>query len=99
MRGHGGAPQNVNFIVVGRARTDEWSGPLQRFVHVHVQGSLGRLVFKFFRVNMVERRLQGSPQERKNTEDDAGSPHSSHQSITVLREEVIWHPHELFQAL
>jgi len=64
MRRHGGTPQNVNFIVVGRTRTDDWTESRQRFVHVHVQGSGGRLVFKFFRVNMVERRLQGSPQER-----------------------------------
>ena len=45
-------------------------------------------MFKFFRVNMVEGRPQKSPQERKNTEDEAGSPHSFNQSIIILGEEV-----------
>jgi hypothetical protein len=33
-------------------------------------------MFKFFRVNVVERRLQESPQEREHTENDAAGSHS-----------------------
>ena len=68
-------------------RTDGGAASRQRFMHMHMQGRCGHLVFKFFRVNMIEGRLQESPQERKDTEDEAGGPHNSHQSIIILGEE------------
>ncbi len=78
MRGGRDAPQDIHFIVIGRMGSDCGTLSGQRLVHVDMHGRRRHLVFQFFRVNMVERRLQESAQEYKNTDDDAGSPHSSH---------------------
>jgi len=78
MRAGGGAPQHIHFIVIGRMGSDGGTLPGQRLMHMNMHGRRRRRVFQFFRVNMVERRLHESAQERQNTEDDAGSPHNSH---------------------
>jgi hypothetical protein len=76
VRGRRDAPRDVDFIVIGRMRTHRRAVSRQRLVHMHVHGRRRCLVFEFFRVNMVERRLQESPQEHKHTENDAVGSHS-----------------------
>ena len=60
-------PQEINFIVVGRSRSDTGPAFRERLVHVEVHRCGCHRMFKLFRVNVVKRRLQVSPQEREHT--------------------------------
>ena len=73
VRGRRDAPQDIDFIVIGRTRTDEGTVSCQRLVHMQMHRRGRRLVFELFRVNVVKRRLQESPQERDHTENYARS--------------------------
>jgi hypothetical protein len=70
------APQDVDFIVIGGTRTDERTVPCERLAHMQMHRRGRRLVFELFRVNVVKRRLQESPQEREHTENYATGSHS-----------------------
>ena len=76
VRGRRDAPQDIHFIVIGSMRTDGRTVSCQSLVYMNMDGRRRRLVFEFFRVNMVERRLQESPQEREHTENDIAGSHS-----------------------
>jgi hypothetical protein len=77
-RGCRDAPEDIHFIVVGRVGSDLRALIPQRLMYMNMHGRRRHLVFKFLRVNVLERRLQESQQERKNAEDDMRSPHSLH---------------------
>jgi hypothetical protein len=78
VRGRRSVPQDVDFIILdGRilGEMDIFAG--KRRVLVHVYKRRRHLVFEVFtRMNVVKRRLQESPQERGQTENDATPPHS-----------------------
>lgn len=59
-RGGRDAPKDIDFIVVVRSRSD--AGPTFRecSVHVEVHRCCCRWMFKFFRVNVIKRRLHES---------------------------------------
>ena len=80
VRGRRGVPQNVDFIILdGRilGKTDIFAG--KRRVLMHVYQSRRHLVFEVFtRMNVVKRRLQESPQERGQPENDSTASHSLH---------------------
>jgi hypothetical protein len=67
VRGHRDTPQDIDFIVVGRSWSDERPVPRQGLVPMQVHDARGGLVVEVFRVNVVKRRLQESPQEREHT--------------------------------
>ena len=77
-RGRRGAPQHIDFVVFrGRVSGDTRTVSRKRLMHMQMHGSGHRLALKIFpRVNVVKRRLQESPQERGNTENDAADSHS-----------------------
>jgi hypothetical protein len=53
-----GAPQNIDFIVIRRMRSDERTIPCNGLVAMQVHGRGCRLVLEFFpSVNVVKRRL------------------------------------------
>jgi hypothetical protein len=57
-----GAPQDIDFIVIRRMRSDERTVPCKCLVCMQMHGRGRRLVFELFpRVNVVKRRLQEPP--------------------------------------
>ena len=78
VRGSRCAPQDIDFIILrGGVSSDTRTVPRKRLVHVKMDGNGRRFVFEIIAgVNVVEGRLQESPQESDQTEDDSTAPHS-----------------------
>ena len=80
VRGRRCVPQYVDFIILGRrilGDTGITAG--KRRVLVDVNERRSHLVFEVFtRMNVVKRRLQESPQERGQPENDSTDSHSLH---------------------
>ena len=72
------APQHVDLIVVGLLRRKMRSTIRQCPMPVHVDRRGGGLMFKFVQMDVIERRLQKSPQEREHTQYEAAVSHNSH---------------------
>jgi hypothetical protein len=76
MRRRCDAPLDVDFIVVSRVRSNIYFISSQRLIGVQVDNAGCCLMFEFFRVNVVKRRLEESLQKREHTENDATGSHS-----------------------
>jgi hypothetical protein len=77
VRGRRCVPQDIDFVIIRRMRCDEWTLSGERLVNMQMYGSGCRLVLQHFPgMNVVERRLQESPQDREHTESDAADSHS-----------------------
>ena len=62
MRGFRDAPQDIDLIVVGRARGERWSADILSSMDMQVHGCGRRLMLEFFpRMDVVEGRPQESP--------------------------------------
>jgi hypothetical protein len=69
------APQHIDFIVIMRSWNDARMVPCQGLVPMQVHQTRGGRVVEVFRVNVVKRRLQESPQEREHTQYDTTETH------------------------
>ena len=74
-RRSGNAPDHVNRVVVRGVRLYLRAGPGGNASKVHMLHAGILLVVQVFSMNMVERRLRKAPEERSDTEDDAGYSH------------------------
>ena len=84
MRGGRDAPQDIDFIVIMRSWNNERLMPCQVLVPMQVHETRGGRVVEVFRVNVVKRRLQESPQERSHAENDPTGSHSLSLKVTSL---------------
>ena len=75
MGGQRDGPRDVDFVVIGRIRTDGQTSSRQCLMPMHVHRRRRGLVLEFFRVNMVKRRLDEPPQEGDYAENDAAGSH------------------------
>lgn len=58
VRGPRGIPQDIDFVVIRRMRSDERTVSCKRLMHMQMHRSGCRLVLQFFpRVDVVKRRL------------------------------------------
>jgi hypothetical protein len=80
VRGRRSVPQDVDFIILGGrilGEMDIFAGKGRVLVHVYQRRR--HLVFEVLtRMNVIKRRLQESPQERSQPENDSNVSHSLH---------------------
>jgi len=73
IRGRRRIPGDIDFIVIRRVGTDGRTVRCKRIMRMKMHRT-SRPMLELFRMNMAKRRLQESPQERKNATEAAG-PH------------------------